>query len=46
VSTAGPKVGLFECCCGGVLPAFCGAGVDGEAHPDIGVTCIGETRAA
>jgi hypothetical protein len=24
--------------------AFCGAGVDGEGHPVIGVTCIGEAR--
>jgi hypothetical protein len=29
-----------------VLHAFCGAGVDGEGHPVIGVTWIGETRAA
>jgi hypothetical protein len=27
------------------LHAFCGAGVDGEGHPVIGVTWIGETRA-
>jgi hypothetical protein len=31
---------------GGLLHAFCGAGVDGEGHPDIGVRWTGETRAA
>src|SRR5215218_8017034 len=29
-----------------MLHALCGAGVDGEGHPGIGVTWIGEARAA
>jgi hypothetical protein len=47
VSTAGSRKGLFKRSCGGELHAFCGAGVDGKSHPDIGVmSWTGETRAA
>jgi hypothetical protein len=46
VSTAGSRNGHCYGGCRGVLHAFCGAGVEGEGHPDIGVTCIGETSAA
>ena len=46
VSTAGSRKGLFYGGCRGVLHAFCGAGLDGEGHPVMGVACIGEARAA
>ena len=46
VSTAGSSIALFKRGCGGELHAFCGADVDGEGHPVIGVTWTGETRAA
>ena len=47
VSTAGSRKGHFKRSCGGELHAFCGAGVDGKSHPDIGVmSWTGETRAA
>jgi ribonuclease HI len=45
VSTAGSRKGLFSCGCGGVLHAFCGAGVDSESHPVIGMTWTGEAGA-
>jgi len=44
-STAGSRNGLFYRGCGNVLHTVYGAGVDGEGHPDIGVSWTGETRA-
>jgi hypothetical protein len=47
VSTAGSRKGLYQRGCGGVLHSFCGMGVvDGEDHPDIGVSWTDEARAA
>ena len=46
VSTAGSRNGHFKGGYLGVLHALCGAGVDGEGHPVIGVSWTGETRAA
>jgi hypothetical protein len=46
VSTARSRKGHFWGGCRGVLQAVCGAGVDGEGDPVIGVTWICEARAA
>jgi hypothetical protein len=46
LSTAGSRKGLFKRGCGGGLHAFCGADVDGEGHPVMGVSWTSETRAA
>jgi hypothetical protein len=46
VSTAGSRKGLFYGGCRRVLHAFCGAGVDGEGHPVMGVSWTVEARAA
>jgi hypothetical protein len=46
VSTAGSRNALFWCGSRVVLHAFCGAGVDGEGHPVMGVTWTTEARAA
>jgi hypothetical protein len=40
VSTAGSRKDLFQRGRGGVLHTVRSVGVDGEGHPDVGVSCI------